>query len=348
MMIAAQKVSPIILGFDGPVLNLETQAFIRKLNPVGFILFRRNCETADQLRVLCASLKELTPHHEPLIFIDQEGGRVQRLKWQRRFPPAAVFGNIAQKEGLQKALKAVELNYYLIARELQSYGINVNCAPVADIRIEGADEIIGDRAFSSEPEVVAVLNAAAIKGMLAGGVWPIIKHAPGHGRAYADSHKELPIVKEDVATLEKTDFYPFKVNNKAPFVMTAHVAYQALDGATPATQSAPILKGVFKEKMGLEGLIVADDMFMQALDGSLLERSTRSLHAGCDLIICGSGHIDGRFAAQYWPELKTLEGLSLSASAMEKIKNLPKLPRKFLLSAEDATQELDLLLKGYV
>ncbi len=343
-MLSSKKISPIILGFDGYEIDDKTRELIARLSPVGFILFKRNCKDAEQLKALCDELIALSPLSKPLIFIDQEGGRVNRILWDDYIGAAPrTFGEIYEKSP-QKGMRAAELNAYLIARQLRSYGITANCSPVADILVEDADDIIGDRAFSSSPEVVSALVAATIKGLMAGGVWPVIKHVPGHGRAMVDSHKELPVVTAGVETLEQ-DFAPFIANQQSPFLMTAHVKYTALDEVNCATTSRIVIKNWIREHLGMNGLIIADDMFMQALDGTLNERIKDSVDAGCDLVICGSTSIDGKFSADFWSELMGLDdSICLSDSAREKIENLPDLPKRDKLQFIELQHELDEIL----
>lgn len=340
-MLTSKNIAPLIVGFDGYTLTPEARELFLKLNPAGYILFKRNCKDADQVKALCAELARLSPFETPLIFIDQEGGRVNRIHWDPYMGPAPREIGKLYEQSPEKGMRAAELNAYLIARQLREYGITANCAPVADLLIEGADDVIGDRAFSADPQVISALCAATMKGLMAGGVWPVIKHAPGHGRAMADSHKELPVVDAPLEELKK-DFAPFKANNQAPFVMTAHVRYSAIDDARCATTSSRTLNGLMREELGMSGLIVADDMFMEALEGSLLERIESSLSAGCDLVICGStSHITGEFADKFWNQLKNLPTrLNLTPEARGKLESLPKLPSKDDLNAAEMRQEI--------
>jgi len=333
------------MGFDGYTLDAATKELFLRLNPAGYILFKRNCKDAVQLKTLCAELTNLSPFKPPLIFIDQEGGRVNRIHWEGYIGPAPrKIGQLYEKSP-GKGLRAAELNAYLIARQLRSYGITANCAPVADLMIDGADDVIGDRAFSADPKAIAALCAATMKGLMAGGVWPVIKHVPGHGRATADSHKELPVVE---ATKEELlqDFAPFKANNQAPFLMTAHVKYNAIDAQNCATTSSRILNGLIRQDLGMNGLIIADDMFMSALDGSLLQRIDRSLSAGCDLVICGStSHITGAFEEYFWKQIKDLPTrLNLTHEARAKIESLPQLPKHDGLDVVSMQQEMQKIL----
>ena len=343
-MSTLNKVSPFILGFDGTEISHETRKTIEALCPVGFIVFGRNIQSPTQLKALSADLKTLSPLKNPLIFIDQEGGRVRRLRGKGVYnaQPARDIGRIFERDP-QKGLAAAQWNAYLIARQLQELGVSVNCMPVADLLLEGAHSIIGDRAFSADPQVVGALCAASIKGSMAGGVWPVIKHAPGHGRAKADSHEELPTVNAAANDLE-ADFTPFKMNNDCPFVMTAHVKYTALDDKC-ATTSNKVIKQTLRGALAMTGTIIADDMFMQALEGSLEARTQNSLSAGCDLVICGSSSIDGRFSGDMWQQVKALEGkFGLTPEARARLEGLPTLPQKFEVSTQEAQNELDELM----
>lgn len=342
---APKNIAPIIMGFDGYTLSPETRALFLKLNPAGYILFKRNCKDAAQVAALCAELAELSPFETPLIFIDQEGGRVNRINWDPYMGPAARDIGKIYEQSPEKGLRAAELNAYLIARQLRAYGITVDCAPVADLLIEGADDVIGDRAFSQDPAAISALCAATIKGLMAGGVWPVIKHVPGHGRATADSHKELPVVTAGRAELAK-DFAPFKANNQAPFLMTAHVKYTAIDPERCATTSTRVIDGLIRKELGMNGLIIADDMFMEALEGSLLQRIESSISAGCDLVICGStSHLNGTFSDAFWTQILELPTrLNLTPEAKQKVENLPALPRKDTLDVVELHQELQTIM----
>lgn len=340
-MLTSSNVSPFILGFNGTELSADTRKTLASIRPAGFILFSRNLENPEQTQALCAELRALSPLNNPLIFIDQEGGRVRRVKWEGVYqaPPARTFGELFEQNP-QKGLEAAQWSAYLTARDMQNLGITANCMPVADLLIDGAHSIIGDRAYCADPQAVSALCAAAIIGAMAGGVWPVIKHAPGHGRATADSHEELPVVDADPDTLEQ-DLVPFKANNQCPFVMTAHVQYPQWDRQC-ATNSAKVMQEVLREKCDMQGAFLADDMFMQALEGPLENRINSALTAGCDLVICGSNNIDGRFSAEMWQQVMALEGrFELSAESRTRLENLPSLPQKFDVTPEEARKELE-------
>jgi beta-N-acetylhexosaminidase len=284
--------SAAIFGCAGPVLTEAEKAFFAKTDPFGFILFTRNIETPDQVRALVRSLRETVGREAPVL-IDQEGGRVQRLRpphWASR-PPMVKFGKLAERD-LPQARRAARLNAHLIAAELRSLGIDVDCAPLVDVPVQGADTIIGDRAFGSDPMLVADLGRAVMDGLLDGGVMPIVKHIPGHGRAMVDSHKALPIVTADRATLESSDFVPFRALRDAPWAMTAHVIYAAYDDHRPATLSPVVIRDVIRGFIGCDAVLLSDDLSMHALSGSFADRTRFALEAGCDVVLHCNGDMD--------------------------------------------------------
>ena len=271
-----------IFGCAGPRLLAEEAAFYRDLRPWGFILFRRNVETPDQVRALCAALRESIDDPGAPVLVDQEGGRVQRLgppHWPK-YPPARAFGDA----------ELVRLGAQLIAHDLRSVGITVDCAPVLDVPQPDAHDIVGDRAYASEPQAVAALGRAAAEGLMAGAVLPVIKHMPGHGRARSDSHEALPVVDADLATLEAGDFAPFKALADMPLAMTAHIVFTALDAGAPATLSRKVIGDVIRNRIGFTGVLMTDDLSMKALSGSYAARTRAALAAGCDLAL----HCNGR------------------------------------------------------
>jgi len=279
-----------ILGCAGTVLSDQERAFFRDVRPWGFILFARNIETADQTRALIAALREAADDEGALVFVDQEGGRVQRLRpplaLNRR--PAEPFGALYATDPVS-ALEAVRLNHRLLAHELTALGFDADCAPCLDLRHPGAHDIIGNRSFSQDPAVVAALGQAAMDGLMQGGVAPVIKHIPGHGRAFADSHLELPVVETRRAELEASDFAPFKALKAAPMAMTAHVVFTAIDPAACATVSATVTQEIIRGHMGFDGLLMSDDLSMKALGGSFASRTEASLAAGSDLVLHCNG-----------------------------------------------------------
>lgn len=280
----------LVLGCEGTVLTAAERDFFRDVNPLGFILFRRNVESPAQVRALVAGLRESVGRHAPIL-IDQEGGRVARLRgphWPE-LPPARAIGDISD---LDRAGQAAWLHGRLLAAMLADLGIDVDCAPVADVPVPGAHDVIGDRAFAMEPARVARLAGAQAAGLLAGGVLPIVKHIPGHGRAFADSHKELPVVHTERAALEAWDFAPFKALAGLPAAMVAHVVYTAIDPALPASISPMVITDIIRGHIGFDGLLFSDDLSMQALSGTLGQRTAAVLAAGCDIALHCNGQMD--------------------------------------------------------
>ena len=285
--------SAAILGCAGTVLSAEEASFFRDVRPWGFILFKRNIETPDQVRKLTAALRETIGRPDAPILIDQEGGRVARLQpphWNK-YPPGRAYGDLVANDPLL-AREITRLGARLIAHDLTSLGINVDCVPVLDVPDPKGHEIIGDRAYGDTPEQVATLGRAAAEGLLAGGVLPIIKHIPGHGRAMADSHLELPVVKAKLAELDERDFAPFRVLSDMPMAMTAHVVYTAIDRRRPATTSKKAIKQIIRGSLGFDGLLMSDDLSMKALSGDFKQRAKDSLSAGCDVVLHCNGDMD--------------------------------------------------------
>lgn len=283
----------VIFGLEGLVLKHEERAFFKEANPLGYILFGRNVDNPDQLRALTSSLRDISGNLDTPILIDQEGGRVQRLRpphW-RSAPAAKVFGDLWDKSP-DDANRAVELNTLLQAAELLDVGIDVDCAPLLDVPIPEVTDAIGNRAFHANPAVIIELARTQANTFLNAGVLPVIKHIPGHGRATSDSHMELPTVIEDAATLEKSDFVPFRALNDYPIGMTAHIVYQAYDDKLPATISSVIIQNVIREKLGFDGLLLTDDLSMRALKEPFDVRARNSLKAGCDIVLHCNGDMD--------------------------------------------------------
>lgn len=331
----------VIFGCDGHELTAEEQSFFREAKPWGFILFSRNCGSPDQLRRLTASLRACVGRGDAPILIDQEGGRVQRLRgehWRSR-PPAAVFGAVNR----QNPTSARELAYdnaRIMAAELHDLGINVDCVPCIDVPIEGAHDIIGDRAFGRDPWVVSSLGQSVIDGMLDGGVLPVIKHVPGHGRARSDSHMELPVVDTPREELERTDFVPFRALARAPFAMTAHVVYTDIDPTGPATTSKTVIDEVVRGFIGFDGALMTDDLSMRALKGTYAERARASIAAGCDLILhCNRNMEHMREVADATPMLSG-KALARCARALEMLRQ----PKPFAVA--QAQSKLDATLAG--
>ncbi|MEI9989606.1 MAG: beta-N-acetylhexosaminidase [Rhizomicrobium sp.] len=299
-----------IYGCAGLELGAAERDFFREVQPWGFVLFARNIDTPDQIRALVAALRETVGDARAPVLIDQEGGRVARLKppvWKARLP-AARFGEIYAANH-EAALEAVYLNARLIAHDLTELGINVDCLPVLDVPIEGADAVIGDRAFAHDPAAIIDLGRAQIEGLLEGGVLPIMKHIPGHGRATADSHLALPRVATEAEELSATDFVTFRSLNTCPMAMTAHVVYEAIDPQRPATTSPKVIRDVIRGEIGFDGLLISDDLSMNALDGPLPVRTKAALFAGCDVVLHCNGKMDEM--AEVASEVKELDGQAL-------------------------------------
>ena len=284
------SVHAAILGCQGLRLSGEEIAFFRDVQPWGFILFRRNVESPDQVRALTAALRETVGRPDAPILIDQEGGRVARLgppHW-RRYPPSRAYGDLPANDPLLRR-EIARLGGRLLAHDLADLGINVDCVPVLDVPVPGSHDIIGDRAYADMPDRVAALGRAACEGLIAGGILPVIKHVPGHGRARADSHLALPIVDATHAELDAWDFLPFKVLSDMPMAMTAHVIFNAIDPQHPATTSRKVMRTVVRGLIGFDGLVMTDDLSMKALSGDFPEKARQSLAAGCDMVLHCNG-----------------------------------------------------------
>jgi beta-N-acetylhexosaminidase len=281
-----------ITGLSGPRLDADERVFLREARPWGLILFKRNIEDKRQVTALVDEvLLELGAG--ATVLVDQEGGRVQRLgppHWPA-YPPGAAYGRIYDRDPAA-GLAAARLGARLIAADLLPLGINVDCLPLADVPVAGADAVIGDRAYGATPDKVAAIAAAVAEGLMAGGVLPVLKHIPGHGRAAADSHQQLPVVDADRRTLEATDFAAFRPLKNLPLGMTAHVVFSAIDPVLPATTSATMIREVIRGFIGFDGLLMSDDVSMGALSGSIAERTRAALAAGCDLVLHCNGQLD--------------------------------------------------------
>ena len=293
-----------ISGLSGLTLTADERVFLREARPWGLILFKRNIEDKFQVTDLIGeALHELGG--EAPVLVDQEGGRVQRLgppHWPA-YPPGAAYGRIYDRDP-DAGLAAARLGARLIAADLIELGINVDCLPLADVPVAGADRVIGDRAYGDTPGKVAAIAGAVAAGLADGGVLPVLKHIPGHGRANADSHLKLPVVHADRATLEATDFAAFRPLKRLPLAMTAHVVFTAIDPVRPATTSATMIGEVIRGLIGFDGLLMGDDISMGALSGSIAERARASLAAGCDLVLHCNGKMDEmRAVAAEAPEL---------------------------------------------
>ncbi|MCD8571115.1 MAG: beta-N-acetylhexosaminidase [Alphaproteobacteria bacterium] len=311
---------------SGPVLTAEETALFAAAKPLGFILFdkdgARNIQNPQQLRALIKSLKDCVGWNCPIL-IDQEGGRVQRMKaphW-RAYPPGKVFGDQAAEETLEAALESLRFNTLQMADDLVEVGINVTCSPVLDLVFPGAHDIIGDRAFGADPALAGRLGLSLCRHYLAAGVTPVIKHIPGHGRAEADSHLALPRVKASHADLAAADFMPFKMLSESDvgskvWGMTAHVVYEDLDADHPATTSQKVMQDIIRGEIGFAGFLLGDDLDMKALDiyGDLAARADACLTAGCDALL----YCSGRFADM---ELLSKSVSNLTDTARKRLQN---------------------------
>jgi beta-N-acetylhexosaminidase len=278
------NIGACILGCSGPMLTPAERAFFADARPWGFILFARNVETPEQLRALTAALRDAVGRDEAPILVDQEGGRVQRLRpphWPA-YPPARAYSALGRPE-------IARLGARLMAHDLAAVGIDGDCLPVLDVPAPDGHEVIGDRAYAETSDGVAVLGRAAAEGLIAGGVLPVVKHIPGHGRARADSHQALPVVESPWDELDGRDFAPFRALSDMPMAMTAHVVYAAIDPRRPATLSPTVIRRAVREAIGFDGLLITDDISMGALSGGFRERAETARAAGCDVVLHCNG-----------------------------------------------------------
>ena len=328
-----------ITGVSGLELSAAEREFIRSERPWGFILFKRNVETPAQVTQLVQELRSAVGEADAPVLIDQEGGRVQRLgppHWPV-YPPGAVF-DVLYDLDREAGLSAARLSARLIAADLLDLGITVDCLPLADVPVPGADAVIGNRAYGTEPGKVAAIARAVTEGLEQGGVLPVLKHIPGHGRATADTHFRLPEVDTPAAELKRTDFAAFQPLADLPMAMTAHVVFSALDPAHPATTSATIIEQVIRGVIGFQGLLMSDDVSMNALAGTIAERTRAIVNAGCDMVLHCNGNLDEMQAvARETPELsgKALDRAKLALASR-------KAPQPF--DRQAARAELDALI----
>jgi beta-N-acetylhexosaminidase len=297
-------VRAFITGLAGLTISAEERAFFREANPWGLIIFKRNVSTPDQVMELTQAFRDIVGWEAPIL-VDQEGGRVQRLgppHWSA-YPPGKRYGELYDREPAS-GIAAARLAGHLIAADLRAVGIDVDCLPLADVPLPNADPVIGDRAYGEEPGKVAAIARAIADGLQAGGVLPVLKHLPGHGRATADSHHTLPVVGTDRATLEVSDFAAFRPLTTLPLGMTAHVVFSAIDPVAPATTSVTMVRQVIRGFIGFEGLLMSDDISMNALSGTVAERTAAALKAGCDIVLHCNGDMSEMTAvARETPEL---------------------------------------------
>jgi len=284
---------PAIFGLSGLTLTDDERDFFREADPAGYILFGRNVESRAQVLALTQELRALHGRDRLLISIDQEGGRVARMRppvWPR-YPAGEPFARLFEVAPAS-AIEAARVNAQALGMDLAEVGISVDCWPCVDVREPGAHDVIGDRALGEDPLWVAALGRAILEGLALAGVAGVIKHMPGHGRAGADSHKELPTVHADAAALER-DIAPFRaLAGRAKIGMTGHILFPVWDAEHPATQSPTIIRDIIRRQIGFDGLLLSDDIDMQALSGTIPERSERALAAGCDLVLNCWGRMD--------------------------------------------------------
>ncbi|WP_305985533.1 beta-N-acetylhexosaminidase [Roseibium sp. MMSF_3544] len=294
-----------VSGCAGPILTDDEIAFFREADPWGLILFARNVETPDQLKSLTASFREAVGRENAPVLVDQEGGRVQRLKppnWVK-YPAPKLYGDLYASNP-EAGVRAARLGAQLIANDLFEVGITIDCLPCLDIRFSDTVDAIGDRAISGDPDVVIRLGQAMIEGAVAGGVLPVIKHIPGHGRAKVDSHFELPRVDAPLSEMKDVDFRPFKALSHVSLGMTAHIVYEGIDPETAGTQSATIVQEVIRKEIGFDGCLMSDDISMKALGETYFERSRKIIEAGCDIVLHCNGDMNEMAAvAEAVPEL---------------------------------------------
>jgi len=290
----SKTVSALIVGCAGTSLTDGEVAFLQRYNPWGLIVFKRNCESPEQLKRLTTAFRDAVGRRNAPVFIDQEGGRVQRMGppsnvW-RKYPPARLYGALYERD-MVTGLRAPRNVGRLRAADLIEAGVTCDCVPVLDVPQPGSHEIISDRAYAITPERVALLARAHIAGLIDGGVLPVMKHIPGHGRARVDSHVSLPVVEAPMAELNAVDFLPFAAFADAPMAMTAHVVYTDIDPAEPATLSRKVISKVIRKAIGFDGLLMTDDLSMKALGGSFTDKVKRALAAGCDIVLHCNGNM---------------------------------------------------------
>lgn len=300
----------MILGCLGKSLSREEVRFYRGEAPWGFILFARNISEAEQIKDLVAEMRDSVGRPDAPVFIDQEGGRVQRIRppLAPNYPAGAALGALWQQDH-DAGERATWLLARLHAFDLQRYGITSDCLPVLDVPVEGANDVIGARAYGKNPEIVAALGRAAAEGLMSGGVLPVMKHVPGHGRAFADTHFELPVVDAKLGELQRHDFAPFRELAYLPMAMTAHVIFSAIDPDNPATTSGKVIEEVIRREIGFEGLLMSDDTSMKALSGDFPSKAAAILAAGCDIVLHCNGEMEEM--AGIASRTRGLEGTSL-------------------------------------
>lgn len=326
--------TPAIFGISGLELTADERAFFKEADPAGYILFARNCDNRDQMRRLTDDLRSIHGRDRLIVSIDQEGGRVVRMKppeWPK-YPAGEVFANLYEVAPAT-AIEAARVNAEAMARELALVGVTVDFHAPLDVRRAETDNVIGDRALGSDPMQVAALGRAVLDGMARAGVVGCLKHMPGHGRATVDSHKELPTVMASDAELE-TDIAPFRALSDYPLGMSAHIVFTAWDGQNPATLSPTVVRDIIRGRIGFDGLLLTDDIDMQALDGTIPDRAEKALAAGCDIVL------------NCWAKLDEMTGIAeratgLSLAAAERLDRV----HAAMGDLPDAIETADLLAK---
>jgi beta-N-acetylhexosaminidase len=337
------SIGAFISGCAGTVLTPQEIAFFARTSPWGLILFKRNCETPEQLSRLTADFRAAVGRKTAPVFVDQEGGRVQRLgppsnAW-RKYPPARAYGERFAADAMG-ALRMARNVGRLMAEDLIAAGITADCVPVLDLPQPESHDVIGNRAYSMNRDHVMALARAQAAGFLDGGVLPVMKHIPGHGRARADSHLSLPVVEASLDELRQSDFPPFAALADLPMAMTAHVVYTAIDKTAPATLSAKVIKKVIRGEIGFGGLLMTDDLSMKALSGSFTEKCHRALRAGCDIVLHCSGVL---------PEMEEVAAAAgaLKGKSLRRARAALKLARKpQLFDRKAALRDLEALVSG--
>jgi beta-N-acetylhexosaminidase len=317
--------SAFIAGCSGYVLTKQERRFFRDADPWGLIVFRRNVADKSQLAALVSAFREAVGRADAPVLVDQEGGRVQRLApphWPK-YPPGRRYGELFRRDRVT-GRELTRLSAMLIAHDLAEVGITVDCIPVLDVPLPDAHDVIGDRAYCSDPDTVAILGRAAAEGLLAGGVLPVIKHVPGHGRALADSHEALPVVESSREELERSDFRPFTLLADMPLAMTAHVVYTAVDPGSPITTSAEGIGGVIRGHIGYDGCLMSDDLSMRALSGSLRSRAEAAFSAGCDLALHCNGDMAEMMAVAEGSGRLEGDAARRTAAALARIAHAPE------------------------
>lgn len=331
--------SAFITGCEGLVLSDNERQFLRDSDPWGFILFGRNIDSPEQVRALVSAFRDCVGRDDAPVLIDQEGGRVQRLRpphWAT-YPAAAHFGQLEERIS-GEGCKAARIGGRLMAQELLALGITVDCLPVLDVAVQNTTKAISDRAYGVTPASVASLGRAAADGMLSGGVLPVIKHIPGHGRAVVDSHFELPRVSSPLIDLLAHDFAAFKPLSDFPLAMTAHVVFEAIDSDNPATLSSRVISTIIREEIGFQGLLMSDDISMGALQTDMADRASSAIRAGCDIVLHCNGLLDEMQSVA--ANVPTLDGLALDRANTA----LAIRPTPSVIDADELRKEFSALL----